>query len=85
MVSMTSLCGEVYTISTNKREGNVHSLLRRVNKIALPSHSLPLLTDQHQKDLTPPGFIDLNLSLYLPHTDHTHAPTKSTFNLSDQR
>ncbi|KAI8524773.1 hypothetical protein RHMOL_Rhmol13G0175100 [Rhododendron molle] len=35
MVSMTSLCGGIHTISTNKREGNVHSLLRRVNKIAL--------------------------------------------------
>ncbi|KAI8568022.1 hypothetical protein RHMOL_Rhmol02G0166400 [Rhododendron molle] len=35
MVSMTSLCGRLYTISTNKREGNVHHLLRKVNKIAL--------------------------------------------------
>ncbi|KAI8543860.1 hypothetical protein RHMOL_Rhmol08G0251800 [Rhododendron molle] len=32
---MTSFCGGGHTISTNKREGNVHPLLRRVNKIAL--------------------------------------------------
>ncbi|KAI8535264.1 hypothetical protein RHMOL_Rhmol10G0160100 [Rhododendron molle] len=35
MVSMTSLCGGVHTISTNKRESNVDPLLNRVNKIAL--------------------------------------------------
>ncbi|KAI8551652.1 hypothetical protein RHMOL_Rhmol06G0202400 [Rhododendron molle] len=43
---MTSLCDGVHTISTNKREGNVHPLLRRVNKIALAgpflSFHLPL-------------------------------------------
>ncbi|KAI8534600.1 hypothetical protein RHMOL_Rhmol10G0103000 [Rhododendron molle] len=31
---MTSLCGGVHTISINERNGNVHTLLRRVNKIA---------------------------------------------------
>ncbi|KAI8559532.1 hypothetical protein RHMOL_Rhmol04G0180900 [Rhododendron molle] len=35
MVSMTSLCDGIHTISTNKIEGNAHPLLRRVNKIAL--------------------------------------------------
>ncbi|KAI8570740.1 hypothetical protein RHMOL_Rhmol01G0059900 [Rhododendron molle] len=37
MISMTSLCGGVHTILNNEREGNVHPLLRRVNKIALNS------------------------------------------------
>ncbi|KAI8555704.1 hypothetical protein RHMOL_Rhmol05G0195200 [Rhododendron molle] len=37
MVSLTSLCGEIHTISTNKRKNNVHPLLRRVNKI-IPAH-----------------------------------------------
>ncbi|KAI8525272.1 hypothetical protein RHMOL_Rhmol13G0217800 [Rhododendron molle] len=32
---MTSLCGGIHIISTNEKEGNVHPLLRRVNKIAL--------------------------------------------------
>ncbi|KAI8538114.1 hypothetical protein RHMOL_Rhmol09G0077100 [Rhododendron molle] len=35
MISMTSLSGGIHTISTNKREGNVHPLLREVNKTAL--------------------------------------------------
>ncbi|KAI8564805.1 hypothetical protein RHMOL_Rhmol03G0210800 [Rhododendron molle] len=38
MISMTSLCGGVHTILTNKRKGNVHPLLKRMNKIALPLH-----------------------------------------------
>ncbi|KAI8551153.1 hypothetical protein RHMOL_Rhmol06G0162900 [Rhododendron molle] len=37
---MTSLCGKIHTISTNRKEGNVHPLLRRVNKIALQENSL---------------------------------------------
>ncbi|KAI8542826.1 hypothetical protein RHMOL_Rhmol08G0169500 [Rhododendron molle] len=36
MISMTSLCDEIHIILTNKREGNVHSFLKRVNKIAHP-------------------------------------------------
>ncbi|KAI8546779.1 hypothetical protein RHMOL_Rhmol07G0146200 [Rhododendron molle] len=32
---MTSLCGCVHTISTNKEKSNIHHLSRRVNKIAL--------------------------------------------------
>ncbi|KAI8539819.1 hypothetical protein RHMOL_Rhmol09G0212500 [Rhododendron molle] len=39
MVSMTSLCGGIHTISTNRNESNVHSLLKRVNKIALGTKS----------------------------------------------
>ncbi|KAI8571774.1 hypothetical protein RHMOL_Rhmol01G0145000 [Rhododendron molle] len=35
MVMMTSLCSGIHTISTNRKEGNVHPLLKRVNKIAL--------------------------------------------------
>ncbi|KAI8555838.1 hypothetical protein RHMOL_Rhmol05G0205100 [Rhododendron molle] len=35
MISMKSLYSGIHTILANKREGNVHPLLRRVNKITL--------------------------------------------------
>ncbi|KAI8539639.1 hypothetical protein RHMOL_Rhmol09G0198500 [Rhododendron molle] len=35
MISMISFCGGIHTILTNKREGNINLLLKRVNKIAL--------------------------------------------------
>ncbi|KAI8543889.1 hypothetical protein RHMOL_Rhmol08G0253600 [Rhododendron molle] len=43
MVSMTSLWGGVHTISINNRKGNVHHLLRKMNKIALITMMSPCI------------------------------------------
>ncbi|KAI8542819.1 hypothetical protein RHMOL_Rhmol08G0168800 [Rhododendron molle] len=46
---MTSLYGGIHTISTNRKESNIHPLKWRVNKTQLPNHHLlPLLLLFHR-------------------------------------
>ncbi|KAI8558407.1 hypothetical protein RHMOL_Rhmol04G0089900 [Rhododendron molle] len=40
---MTSLCGGIHVISTNKKKDNVHPLSKWVNKIAFVTHCLSII------------------------------------------